>query len=597
MKIYFRNPGMTEFVELDYDDWKGTRYLDAHRADQFTIKCHRRVPIQRYAKITAKEGGDNRFLGYVGKTSLVNKTRTLTCYGDEELLLHRFTGRAHYFPDVTRLYHPFQSDAPNQSADTYGVTYNCGLLFLANSLIPPSAPSWTLEDSPTWTWKLPGGGSGSRLGTSDIYVLSGVVAQKLTEQASLAACEANDLSVYRDANDLYIQISPVDEGPFANILAANAFDTNVRLGNLDNPELALANMQMADDTPGECLMSLGDFFKQPCKIRRGSDGFTYMDSVEDDGSDAAIFDLPESQCSSVEQTEGTERYLHGLTGLGVGGRDSQHRYTKMDLSYKGVWYQDKMDFPDQFGLYDDTGGLLQDLTDDEWARRRANESWKVVTRPSWAPRPIPGQYLNLILLDDKGQVESTEKLRIESISDGASGSQTFELGRRVDDIMDGFNPKANLSQVYLYEYLQELYSPASSYGDIQFGDSVHGICAGFTGTVTVPDDVDDTGNNHRVTMDIGITLQDEGSHVVGPATVYLMIGGTISPQHVFTHYMIGDTISGIDITSRVSYGSETTVVVYCQFQGNWLPSHSDCSGHPDGNCNLTFHAYKRMAVT
>jgi hypothetical protein len=594
MEILFRNPGSSEDLEITYDDWKFTRYLDAHRATSFSIKCSRRVPVLNYAKITAKEDGKIHFRGYVGKRPAIrNKTKSLTCFGDEELLLHRTTGRAHFKPDVTRLFHPFQSALPSQVADAYGMWYQCGLLFLANSLIPPTI--WTLHDAPSWTWKLSGGGSSSRIGTAAIYSLSADAAVLLTERASLALCIANDWSSYRDANDLYIHIYNVDEAYFGAVLAANAFDTNVRLGQLDNPEIVLANLQMADDKPAEVLLSLADFHEQPCRFRYGSDGYTYLDSVEDDGSDDAIYELPENQCASVELSEGNDRYIHGLTGLGIGSRDPLHRWTAMDLQYKGVWYHDNYEVENGFGLYNDTGGLLSALTTDEYNRRRANESWRSEALPTWEPRPNPGHYLNLRLLDEKGLTEALHKLRIESLSIDSKGTQILELGRRLDDIVDAFNPKASLSDVYMYEYLQEIYSAATSNGDIQFGDTVHGLCAGFTGYVTVPADVDDAENNHRVTVDISINLKDSTAHIIGPGIIYLLVAGSQSPQHVFKHYMIGDTIQEVDITSKVAYGSETTVAVYCQLQGNWSPAHSACSEHPDGNCNLTFHAYKRIA--
>lgn len=594
MEILCRNPGSATDLEIDYFDWSLTRYLDGHRATKLDIKCDRRVPVKPFAKITAKEGGKIHFRGYVAQSTIKNQTRILNCKGDEDLLLHRYTGRAHYFPDVTRLIHPFKSDAPNQTADVYGVTWNCGLLFLANSLIPPTI--WELVDAPSWTWKLPGGGRSSRIGTADIYILSGVTAIKLTEQTSLSACKANNYSSYRDANDLYIQIHPVDEAYFGAVLAENCFDTNVRMGRIDNPDTPIQNMQMADDTIAECLLSLGEFFEQPCRFRYSSDGFTYLDSVEDDGSTDAIFDLPENQCSLIEQSNSNDKYVHGLTGLGHGSRDSRHRYTKMDLTYTGVWYHDIYEVDQGFGLWNDAGGLLRPMTDDEYARRRANDSWHIETLPAWSPRPNPGDYLSLILQDSNGCSEGIHKLRIDSLALKMTGAHVLELGRRLDDIIDSFNPKSGLSKVYLYEYLEELYGGLSLNGNIQLGDSAHGLCSGYSGSITIPADVDDSGNNHRVTLDVGISLDSATSHIIGPATVYILLGGTQSPEHVFKHYMVGDTISGIDVTSKMNYGVATTVAVYCQYQGNWLPAHSDCTGHPTAKVNLTFHAYKRISI-
>ncbi len=596
MEILFRNPGTPDDEddqEIDYDDWQATRFLDPHRANQFSIKCHRRNPVLPYAKITAKEGAKIHFRGYVSQRGLVWKNKTLVCKGDEDLLLRRTTGRAHYLPDTTRLVHLFKSDPPNQTADEYGITWNCGQLFLANSKMPDTP--WALEDAASWTWRLDGAGTNSRIGTRDIYVLSGVTAIKLTERASLAECKANNYSSYRTATALYIQISPVDEAYFACILAANAFDTGCSKGIVDNPEIVLANVQCNDDKPWEVLISMGNFYEQPPRVRYGADR-TYIDSVEDDGSDDAIFDLAESDCvKPPEMAESNDRYCHALTGLGYGSRDCRHRYTKMDLSYKGIWYQDIFEVENGFGLYDDAGGLLVSMTDDEYARRRANEFWKAETKPSWENRPNPGHYLNLILQDELGRKEAVHKLRIESIGIRPNGVQIFELGRRLDDIIDAFNPKSALSDVYMYEYLDEFYTPDSCSGDIQLGDSVHGLCGGYSCSTTVPADVDDAGNNHRVTIDISIQLKDSNTHILGPATVYLLVGGTQSPQHVFKHYMIGDTISGVDVTNKMNYGSATPLAVYCQFQGNWLPSHANCSGHPTATCNLTIHAYKRIS--
>jgi hypothetical protein len=593
MEILFRNPGSSEDLEIEYDDWKLTRYLDAHRATSFSVTCHRRVPVKHYAKITATDGGKTYFRGYVGKLpSVLNKTKTLTCYGDEELLLHRTTGRAHYFPDVTRLIHPFKSDPPNQVADEYGVLRNCGLLFLANSKIPDTI--WTLEDAGSWTWKLPGGGSASRIGTSDIYCLSGVTAIKLTERASLDECKANDYSSYRTAGDLYIQINPVDEAYFGCILAANAFDTNVRMGQIDNPGTPLANLQMSDDKPAEVLLSLSEFYEQSVRFRYESDGYTYLDSIKEESEDAK-YDLSEEECSSLQMLESNEHYVHALTGLGIGSRDCRHRISAMDLAYKGVWYQDNYEVDDGFGLHNDPNGLLAAMTTDEYNRRRQNVSWKASTLPSWPFRPAPGEYVNLNLIDDNGFLEATYLLRVESLSTDSKNNQVIELGRRVDDIIDAFNPAASLSNVYMYEYLKELYMPISINGDLQFGDSAHGLCGGFTGSVTIPGDVDDPGNNHRVTVDVSLAVKNSGS-IIGPAMVYLIIGGSQSPEHVFKHYMIGDSISGIDITSKVAYGAATAISVFCEFQGNWLPEHSDCSGHPAGSCNLNFHMYKRTEL-
>lgn len=136
MEILLTNVGRDP-IEIDAQDWDLTRYRDAHRASDFRIKCSRKVPITKYARVVAKEDKTVLFRGYIQKPKLKNiRERELNCKGDEDLLLRRFTGRFSFNAGDKRLVHAFQSDAPNQEADIYDVTENVGLLFMANSMIP-----------------------------------------------------------------------------------------------------------------------------------------------------------------------------------------------------------------------------------------------------------------------------------------------------------------------------------------------------------------------------------------------------------------------------------------------------------------------------
>jgi len=198
-------------IEIEYDYWDLKDYQDAHRASDFNIRCSRRIPVQRYAHVIAKEGGRVYFRGYVKSPKIKNiDTRELQCMGEEDLLLRRYSGRFAYQTSARRLVHAFQSDPPSQVADSYGVTGNVGLLFIANSMIPlygntvliPAVPDyeWAALNS-DWIYKLAGLGTNSRIGTKNIY-FEGTL---LPRVASYATLEATALSCWSDENDLWVR--------------------------------------------------------------------------------------------------------------------------------------------------------------------------------------------------------------------------------------------------------------------------------------------------------------------------------------------------------------------------------------------------------
>jgi hypothetical protein len=127
-------------IEIEVDDWDLKRYRDAHKASELNLKCSRRIPITKYALVTAREDGKTHFRGYIRSPKIKNiTTRELSCRGEEELLKSSISGRFSYSPGSRYLDNIFESDVPNQVADTsrdVTVTQNVGLLFMANSMIP-----------------------------------------------------------------------------------------------------------------------------------------------------------------------------------------------------------------------------------------------------------------------------------------------------------------------------------------------------------------------------------------------------------------------------------------------------------------------------
>lgn len=54
-----------EPIEIEADSWDLREYADASKAAEFSIKCSRKIPIQRWAHVIATEGNDVLFRGYV----------------------------------------------------------------------------------------------------------------------------------------------------------------------------------------------------------------------------------------------------------------------------------------------------------------------------------------------------------------------------------------------------------------------------------------------------------------------------------------------------------------------------------------------------
>ena len=582
MEIEITNPGATSPVTIDVDSWSLKRYQDTQRASEFKLQCARRVPIQKFAAVTALDGADVRFLGYVRNSQIIwPDKREITCRGREELLMHRYSGRWSYQVLYVRLVHPFQSIAPPQTPDIYSVTGNSGLLFIANSMIP----QYSMTAMGSYIYKLPGWGTASRIGTNAIYVAGDL----LPRVSTYALMEATDMSCYADASDLYIRNAthPIGLSSLAHVSALNAFDTGIRLGNVDNPEIELqGNLQLNFDRIQDILINLAEFYEQYPVFRYASDKVCYLDILAD--PTGIEYDLPEEAIHSLKQSNPNDLQTHGLIGTGIGSRDGRHIYGANDPTYKGIWYQDVLDVGDNQGWMD-THGLLKTITDAEYARRLEDDIFEV-DPGHWPHRPRPWDTVNLRL-----EGEPVPPLGVASVRIDNAGKQILELGGRRSEIMDAFNAKRDLSQAYLYEYLIEAASPINSSGSLIIGDVTHGWCTGWTFSVTVPASVYQADGSHRVTLDF--TMDADVRQQV--AVLYIIVNGMYNALCMSLHYLINDPVNYIDITSLIAnhYGYASTIIIYCMLKGDWSGSHSNCSGHPTAAMTSVVRSWKRTPPT
>lgn len=590
LEILITNAGK-EPIEIEYDSWSLKEYQDAHRAADFKIQCSRRIPITRYAHVVATEDSRTFFRGYIQKPSITNlQTRELSCKGEEDLLLRRYTGRYAFQAATNKLVHAFQSDAPSQVADTYGVTGNVGLLFMANSMIPyhgnvittgTPAYDWFAHEH-DWIYYLAGLGSTSRIGNTAAIYAEGKL---LPRVADLATLENTAISCYSDADNLWIRLDDTDYnpgfGPKYMILAENCYDTGVRMGTIDLPSTTLTgNLQLSFDRILDVLIDLAEFYGLNPRFRRTQD-YTYLDALA--SPTETEFTLCENQIEEIKQSYNESPRVHALIGKGYGSRDVQQIYTPSDHSWQGIWIEDVTEVDEGFI---DAMGNLKPYIDADYAQRLADEMFSISPVPDWDLRPKTNDMIRLKLVG-----ESEKLLQVASTKFDSKGSYEMEIGGRKSDLVDAFNSRNSLNRIYFNEYMVE-YGKALAYSGttIQMGDTTHGKCTGMTTYLTVPAEVFLADWSHRVTLDISISANET------PVSCLLLVEVN-STENLYCqprHYLLNDQISGLDITRIVDYGTPTLLSIWVVKNGEW--AGAACANHPTMNITVTVRCFHRAIL-
>jgi hypothetical protein len=145
IEVQITNPGGTAFT-MDVNCDAPTRPVDAHRYAEFSFTTNRYSPIAQYAWVKAAERGHVLFRGYVFSFNTKGNKLQVKCRGEEELLMHRFSPRMGYGQaENTYLDELFSDLAPTQVLNSHSNKGVTGMLFLANSSMPPGA--WWLNSA------------------------------------------------------------------------------------------------------------------------------------------------------------------------------------------------------------------------------------------------------------------------------------------------------------------------------------------------------------------------------------------------------------------------------------------------------------------
>lgn len=296
-----------------------------------------------------------------------------------------------------------------------------------------------------------------------------------------------------------------------------------------------------------------------------------------------ILDIYESDLDSLIQEVAGVPHPHCVTGQGYGSRDAQQKWSWMDLYWKGPWFEEVLtSIPG--GFCGDANGNMVGLVQAQYNDRQVDIRYKA-SGEIGGIRPNPGDYIRLWLDGESAY----RLLQIQDLEVSASGKLTLQLGERAFDEIDAFNSRKSLGNVYQDQYFTESGNSISNSGTLTIGDDNLGWGSGWAmGNFTIPAGVNNATNHHRVTMDISLSLAQGIWQAEGLLYVYNGAGAIFNAY--FPHYLLGDTITGIDVTDWVNYGSATTGwKIYVRTRGVW-------NSQPAAQTiSATFHAWRRQS--
>ena len=294
-----------------------------------------------------------------------------------------------------------------------------------------------------------------------------------------------------------------------------------------------------------------------------------------------VMDIYEADLDSLVQEVAGVPHPTCVIGEGYGSRDAMQKWSIMDLSWKGPWFEEVVTVQNGFM---DAGGILVSMTQAQYDDRQVDIRYKAVGDLG-GNRPNPGDYVRLFLDDEKPVFRT---LQIQDVEIDPARKTTLQLGKRAFDEIDAFNARTSLGDTYMQDYLTECGTAItlSPTGAMTLGDDTDGWGTLSMGSFTIPTVINSVANNCRVTLSISMSseLMDIPK---AEGEMYLDLGGTFLNGY-FNHYVIQDTITGIDLTPFITFGVAQTLVVYAKLRGEWIGTN------PTVKMSATLNAYRRV---
>lgn len=460
------NDGIEKTIDPDRWRYKLFSSVEGFSPSEATLTVPRVVPVKLHDWIRAVDGGKTVFLGYVSRqpSLTTNGRKSISALGAEALLMNCPCPLQSYFAGNVLLSQVFGSDDPDTSAHVYDIP---GLIFAANSLIPPGIREDTLPAVTTDDWiahgpaeivdynnaivKYPNMGTRSRAGNAAIFVNG----YPYSDKASYALMAAGSVAVWRDEEDLYLRHwlsgAAIPGWMNAPVFAKNAYDTRCRFGGID-VDSALEVQLMVDPriTVGDVFFNLAKSTGQSLSIEY--DGKTCYVYVVEDFDPLEETSISSDDCLEVKyQDLGLEP--DALMALGHGGNKTRQMQSIFSTAPGGAYLRATGDFPYTFfdknqdlirfdGTYIVTftptvhHGMLFDRAVAEWTETRESPRIELSIPSRFNPKVNSKINLDGTLYD----VSSSEE------SDGEG--RVIWLGKPQNTINDALKAKRDIISAY-----------------------------------------------------------------------------------------------------------------------------------------------------
>ena len=549
------------------------------------LTVDRRVPITQFSTITAKDRGMIKFRGYAESNDIDssdgNKT-TWNVVGMEGLLNHRFTSRYFYKSEDLTIEDILRDDIEHNTPP--------GLLAMANSGVPPGI-TWKESETVDGTIELSGYGTNSYFGMRDIYCLTHLGTTNLPYTSDLVLPYVT-LGHYRDEDNLYVMVEPRGYSWYLHggLFCQNAYDTTVRLGDVEDAEQTLAgDLETNGDAIGDLIADLVNASGYQLLVL-DDDNYTYLSLISDGrGSTNGLYSIVEGEPGFIrlEKSTASDPKVHNVIGIGYG---EQKYSTDDDLTWTGIRLMDSFEVENGFI---GQSGMFQKRIDGYQAACREDAQYDIEIAKSY--QVYPGDYFKFKPMYSKAII-----LQCAEINETSEGITKLSLGNRDLNYRDIEDARNNFPRGYRDKYIQALESSVSGNETIHVSDGTH-ISAPSGIALAVPDGILDVKYNPKVILTISLSIADTTSvdRDLGLCSMETKINGVTVIDGNLEGIAVNASGSGsyeLDVTDYITEDATNTVKVWVYLSEEYSETHSAASEHPSIAVSATLNFYKRSYV-
>jgi hypothetical protein len=572
---------------LDVSDYKLSMYKDIRRSREFQFTAPKSAEDgmvaypPEFSEILVYDDGILSFRGYVERNEIKSSNRICYCKGVEELLRYRVTPRFNYcFADYTL-------DKLMRDSHSATTTDGMGLLFVANSLMPPASP-YSIYDATDNIIKFEGAGWQSRLGKEPVMwqqTVDGVY--KLTQVTTVG--DINAAGKYAlTPTDLYLRPTTTTKSTHFHkypqngwIYAQDCFDTKIRLGDCPTDEIQ-GGVNTGQSIVRNLIADLVEAHGYTMRFRE--DGVhTKLDVLEDSGrgEDVGLYTLVDDDLITLTRQGKTKPRSHAL----IGYSDGAQYYSSVNFAHKGFFVVDTHEVS---GGHADSEGILEPYTEDEMDARELDYLYRIETTRDL--QVVPGDYINL-------QVTGTPRvlLPIEVLEKSSSEVLSLQLGGKIPDSVDMWRARSSMDSAYIDGYLWVFREALTGSTTTKFADDVHDNTAGSMNFV-VPTGVKDSDKHSRILLDVSLSISSWVENQLHRWGVLITVDDKANQYTVVEQFLLGEAIQGLDVTDIVTANATNVVKVKVWMYGDWEETHSGATDHKTVSVSATMRFYKRLFV-